>query len=423
MKEFDKIIGYDAIKIELVRLCDILVNPEKYKKFDVKIPQGLLLYGEPGVGKTLMAECFIKASKRKCFRFRKGKKDFDKEICDLFDKAKENAPSIVFLDDMDKFANEDEENSDAPEYVIVQSCIDFVKDSDVFVVATANNIDNFPDSLVRVGRFSKCLEVEKPEGKDCEKIMQYYLSKKKNLEKFDYVEFSKILNGMTCAELESIINEAGIYAAFDGKDVIEKSDMLKACLRNFYESPEDSLWTVKNPNEIKRVAYHEAGHAVVSELLRDESVSITSIANHTGTIGGITKNYFNEETCWPDLDFRIRAIKGLLAGKAANEIVFGEIDLGCGRDLSLAFHRVEKLIDDNVMLGFENFSSKTDGDEKRDRLSYIVSKEIERYYKETKKMLIDNREFLDKIANALLEKTTLLMNDIQEIKKTCKIVR
>lgn len=423
MKEFDKIIGYDAIKNELLRLCDILINPEKYSKFDVKIPQGLLLYGEPGVGKTLMAECFIKASKRKCFKFRKTNDKFDEELSALFDKAKENAPSIVFLDDMDKFASDESEDSDSPEYFIIQSCIDYVKDSDVFVVATANDIGCFPDSLIRVGRFSKCLEIGKPEGKDCEKIMQYYLSKKKNLEKFDYVEFSKILNGMTCAELESIINEAGIYAAFEGKEIIERADMLKACLRNFYDSPEDNLLTVKNPNEIKRVAYHEAGHAVVAEILRDESVSITSIANHTGSVGGITKNYFNEDTCLIDLDFKIRGIKCSLAGKAASEIVFGELDLGAGQDLSLAFHRVEKLIDDNVMLGFENFSSKSDGDEKRDRLSYIVSKEIEKYYYETKKILIDNREFLDKVANALLEKTTLLMNDIQEIKKSCKIVR
>lgn len=425
MKEFDRIIGYEPIKNELKRICDILVNPDKYKKFGVRAPQGLLLYGEPGVGKSLMADCFIKASKRKAYVFRKVKmgEDFVESISKLFEEAKKNAPSIILLDDMDKFANEDEEHRDAPEYVAIQACIDYLKKSDVFVVATANDIKSFPESLVRVGRFSKCIEIERPEGKDCEQIMQHYLSKKKHVGRFDYAEFAKTLNGMTCAELESIINEAGIYAAYEGKEKIGKDEMIRACMRVMYKAPEDSLSFSKNPNEIKRLAYHEAGHVVVAEVLNDESISLVSIASHLGSIGGVTKNYFDDDKCWINHDFRIGSVKRVLGGKAATEVVFGEIDLGAESDIGIAFHRVEGLIDEGVMLGFENYSSRSDGDGKRDRISDLVAKEVEKIYQDTKRILIDNREFLDKIANALIERTTLLMSDVQEIKKTCKLVR
>ena len=168
MKEFNKIIGYESVKKELMRVCDILVNTEKYKKFGVKVSQGLLLYGEPGVGKTLMAKCFISASKRKCFVCRKTKSNgsfFDK-IVETFERAKKNAPSIVFLDDVDKFAEEDDENSKAEEYVAIQSCIDNLNGRDVFVIATANAISPLPFSLMRNGRFSKRIEVEPPQGQD-----------------------------------------------------------------------------------------------------------------------------------------------------------------------------------------------------------------------------------------------------------------
>ena len=144
MKAIDKIIGYSGIKDELRQISDILKNSEAYKKLGVSAPRGLLLYGEPGVGKSLMSSAVIEESGRKTFTCRKDKPngDFVKHIKDTFDKAAENAPSIVYLDDMDKFTNGDERHPDAEEYVTVQSCIDEVKGKDVFVLATVNNIHN-----------------------------------------------------------------------------------------------------------------------------------------------------------------------------------------------------------------------------------------------------------------------------------------
>ena len=164
MSAFDKVIGYESIKKELIRFCDVLKNPERYRKLGVTIPSGILLEGEPGIGKTLMVNCFIEESGCRSFTIRKGKPngDFVNEICETFRKAKEEASAIVFLDDMDKFANEDEDHRDAEEYVAVQSCIDECKGSGVFVLATVNTRYCLPDSLIRVGRFDRVIEMLRP---------------------------------------------------------------------------------------------------------------------------------------------------------------------------------------------------------------------------------------------------------------------
>ena len=143
MNLFDEIIGYEDIKTELKIIYDIISNPDKYKKLGVNQPKGLLLHGAPGVGKTTMAKSFVNATDRKVFTCRKKKPDgeFVKDITELFEKAKENAPSIVFLDDMDKYANEDEAHKNAEAFVTLQTCIDDVKDMDIFIIATAQILE------------------------------------------------------------------------------------------------------------------------------------------------------------------------------------------------------------------------------------------------------------------------------------------
>ena len=125
MSAFDKVIGYETIKIELLQICDMIHNREIYEELGAKLPQGILLYGDPGLGKTLMAKSFIEESVLKAYivRRNKGNDDFIGDITDTFRKAKGNTPCVIFLDDMDKFANEDSNHHDAEEYVAVQSYI------------------------------------------------------------------------------------------------------------------------------------------------------------------------------------------------------------------------------------------------------------------------------------------------------------
>ena len=177
MSAFDKVIGYEGIKQELKQVCDMIHNPEIYKELGAKLPKGIIIHGDPGLGKTLMAKSFIEESGLKSYVLRrtKGTEDFVKEIMDTFLAAKENAPAIVFLDDMDKFANEDDDHIDAPEYVTIQSCIDEVRDADVFVLATANRIRKLPQSLARAGRFDYVLAVRRPTGNDSREIIKCFL--------------------------------------------------------------------------------------------------------------------------------------------------------------------------------------------------------------------------------------------------------
>ena len=180
MGAFDRVIGYEDVKTELIRYCDVLKNYEKYRKLRVVLPRGILLYGNPGIGKTMMAQSFIEESGCKSFLIRKDKPDGDfvNEIRIIFEKAKEETHSIVFLDDMDKFANEDQYHRDAEEYVAVQSCIDDCKDSEVFVLATVNDRYCMPDSLMRAGRFDKVIEMKNPVGDDSKRIVEFFLSQK-----------------------------------------------------------------------------------------------------------------------------------------------------------------------------------------------------------------------------------------------------
>ena len=428
MKEFDKIIGYEPVKKELKRICDILVNPEKYKKFGVKASQGLLIYGEPGVGKSLMADCFIKTTKRKCFVCRKTKAngDFVDEITKTFEEAKTHAPSILLLDDMDKFANEDDRHTDTEEYVAVQSGIDNVKDSDVFVVATANDIYKLPYSLKRTGRFSKKIEIKPPEGKDAENIIKFYLSQKENVGDVNLTEITRLLNTKTCADLETIVNEAGVYAASEGKEKIEHSDMIRACMRVLYDAPEaEEEVLFSNSSERNRMtAYHEAGHVVVAEILEPESVTLSSIANYTGDAAGITSTYQTQEY-FHSIKYMKNRVRVVLAGKAATSIKFDEIDVGATNDLQRAFKIASRFDDDYCGWGFDsNLCYSPDAsDTQKERHNQKVAQELKRCYKEVYEIIMNNMEFLEKIASKLLEKTTIMMSDIQEIKKTCKIVR
>jgi len=181
MRELDKVIGYEGIKREMYRILDVLKNPEQYNILGVNVPKGILLHGEPGIGKSLLARCFVAESHRPFYIIRKNKSDgeFVDHIRKVFREAAENAPSMILLDDLDKFANEDAFHTNAEEYVTVQACIDEVRDNEVFVIATVNDIHSLPGSLKRSGRFDKTFRMSFPKGKTAVKIISYYLSKKR----------------------------------------------------------------------------------------------------------------------------------------------------------------------------------------------------------------------------------------------------
>lgn len=416
MSEFDKIIGYKDVKTELIRLCDVIKNSEKYKALGVAPIGGLLLDGEPGVGKTLMADCFIKASGRKSFVCRKNKPDgeFVNEIKNMFAEAAENEPSIILLDDMDKYANEDDHHRNAEEYVTVQSCIDEIKGKDVFVLATTNGTNNLPKSLLRAGRFDVIITVDTPQGEDAVEIVKYYLSQKKAVAEINAEDVARLLSGRSCAALETVINTAGQYAGYANKEIIDNDDVIRACLRVIYNAPECSV--PHNPFILERTAYHEAGHAVVAEILESGSVDLVSVRKNTGTIGGFTA-YHNSDDYWASKIYMENRVIALLAGKAASEIVFGEPDTGVNSDLHRAFDIVQRFADNYCEYGFGYWEDRDSSPARLALRETRITADMEMYYAKARKILIDNRAFLDNLAKRLMEKDTIVASEIAKIKE------
>ena len=416
MSEFDKIIGYKDVKTELFRICDVIKNADKYKTLGVAPIGGLLLDGDPGVGKTLMANCFIKESGRKSFVCRKNKPDgeFVNEIKNVFTEAAGNAPSIILLDDMDKFANEDDYHRNAEEYVTVQSCIDEIKGKDVFVLATTNGTDNLPRSLLRAGRFDYVISVDAPEGKDAVEIVKYYLSQKKAVAEIDAEEIARLLNGKSCAVLETVINTAGQYAGYENKEMIGVDDIIRACLRVIYNAPESTA--PHNPVVLERTAYHEAGHAVVAEILESGSVDLVSVRKNTGTVGGFTA-YHNPDDYWISKTHMENRVIAILGGKAATELIFGEADTGANNDLHRAFDIVQRFADNYCSYGFGYWEGRDSSSDRLLRREDRITADMETYYARAIKILIDNKAFLEALAKRLQEKDTLVSSEIKEIKE------
>ena len=413
---FESVIGYRAIKLEVSRILDQLNNPDKYTAMGITEPRGLLFHGVPGVGKSTFAVNVVEASGRRVFVCRKDKSngDFVKHIVRIFDEAAENAPSIILLDDLDKFANEDERRRDTDEFVTVQACIDKVKDKRVFVVATANNIQKLPTSLIRAGRFDHVLELKCPMGKDAEEIVAFYLSKKPFVADLDVKLITRLLEGRSCAELESVINQAGTYAAFDGRDKVEMNDMVKSILRIIFKAPESFD---ADTNALPIVACHEAGHALVAELLEPGCVNLVTALNHDSIASGIASIHKNE--CYfYSKEMMENRVKHLLAGKAATEICYGVVDTGANSDLHRAFDIVHRFVDHYCSYGFGQFVlDRQCSNEVLERRDSRIAAEMERYYAETKRLLWENKSKLDRLIAQLVEEKTLLGEQVRKIMK------
>ena len=422
MSAFDKVIGYETIKNELLQICDMVHNKERYEALGAKLPQGILLYGDPGLGKTLIAKCFIEESSLKSYvvRRNKGNDDFISNITETFQKAKENAaPCIVFLDDMDKFANEDSDHRDAEEYVAVQSGIDEVKNCDVFVLATANEMRKLPESLVRSGRFDRKIEVKCPTDKDANKIIAHYLSDKKVSKNVNMEDLSKMISYSSCAELETILNEAAISAAYKRKTDIEMEDLVKSVLRMIYDSPDN--YTKASAEDMKKTALHEAGHLVVSEVLCPGSVGLASLRS-TGrdSTGGFIHR------C-KELSRRPYYVLVSLAGKAAVELYHCDtVASGCRSDINRACNYIRDGISENATLGFGMIDVSTrsfpeTSENMNSRSEAVTHAELERYMRIAKDILLKNREFLERVTAALIEKETLLYSDIRALTESTTI--
>ena len=412
VSKFDSVIGYRAIKQELLEICDMMKNPDIYKKLGATMPRGILLHGEPGVGKSMMANAFLNECGLTSYTLRRTKSDGDfiNEIKQTFNDAAENEPSVILLDDMDKFVSEEGRKE---EFSVVQACIDEVKDKRVFVIATANSTRDMPSSLTRAGRFDRKIEVKIPSGQDAVDIVHYYLKGKTLSEDVDFTDVAKMMSRKSCAELESVINEAAIYAGFERSEQVCMRHLVRAFLRTYFRSNEAAPWEQLDEKKRKKLAYHEAGHAAVAELLKPNSVGIISI--HSG-IEFATKGFVGMcERIENDED----QIALSLAGKIASEMMFGEIDEGAFRDMERAIFIIREELCDKGFYGMDLVTHfKEDMSETKHVLQEnCIRSELERQRYRVMKLLTEHRAFFDLIVKELMQKETLLHSDMQRIRK------
>ncbi|MCH5316239.1 MAG: AAA family ATPase [Eubacterium sp.] len=423
MNSFDKVIGYAREKEELLRLCDVLKNIDKYTRLGVKIPKAILLYGEPGLGKTLMAKAFIAETGRKVFHCKKNKSngEFVNEIKATFENAIKEAPSIIFFDDMDKFAEDNlDQNCNKEEFVTIQTGLEDITDKDVFVIATANDIDFLPNSLMREGRFGRQIQFAKPSFDDSVKIIQHFLSDKRISDEIRSQSLAYILSGESCAMLETVINEAGIFAAYANRDEITYADIKSAIVR--------TMLKLYDPKEVDNqtkwhIAYHEAGHAAV-KLLLNHPVGCLAIGK-TGKNGyGSGICHLAKQEVRSTYKVSEDRIMTYLAGRAGVEIQFQVTDMGTGKDLEMAMDELGHSLEHLAANGFkflylqERFSD-IQAFEQIDKNQQEKIRLIEELYNRTKTLLQQNKLLLDRLAQELHDKEVLLYDEIAAIAKEC----
>ena len=417
MDKFDeKVIGYDSIKETLRQIADVLKRPEAYKEKGVSMPRGLLMESAPGLGKSLMASILMEESGRKSFVFRRINEGntFLGEMKDIFDVAKEEAPSILLLEDLNLYV---ESNSPyAPEWACLQACIDETSDADIFVIATTNDTRYMPQSLLRPGRFDYILNLNPPLGKTAENIVSYYLRDKNLAKDVQISDIVKAMPQVSCATLETVMNLAAINSVYRDHAHVQKEDIIDALLKVVYNLRKTDC--EEDPQEHQMIAVHEAAHAVVGEVLHSGSIGIVTIRGSHGAIGGMESGFAvyakSEE------EFQDEIIK-TLAGKAGTALIYGIMDIRAAADIKKA----DQLLDiwlchfaGGVFSGVEPSENRLS----EPRLSYneaIKSAKLEELYRRAYKILYDNRDFLLAVQKELLEHETLLNSDLAKIRESC----
>lgn len=409
MSTFDKIIGYETIKEELMQICDMFQNRGKYDDIGAKPINGILIYGNAGVGKTTLAECFVEECGVNSYIVDKSFDlyKFAESFSDFFEEVRANAPAVVLLDDLDDFTE--------PIHNILQVEFDSIVDLDVVVIATAKDIDKIPDQLLRAGRFDRRIEMYLPTMQERSLIFEHYLKDKKT-ENINFEDLTMMTADCSCADIKAMVNEASINAVFSGRQKVCINDFVEVCLRRQYVSPD--LYTVVSEEDLRKTALHEAGHLVISEIFCPDSVGLVSVR----TDGKDSLNGF----VWrcKDLPRRIHDVIISLGGKAAVELYYAETCAsGCYSDLRKAIRQIRRGINDSGTcgIGMIDVSFAEMSESMNARNEAVIQSELEKYMFKARDILLKNRNFLEKATELLLEKRTLLHSDIKELKESLTI--
>ena len=447
---FEDIAGNDNAKQDLQEVVDFLKHPKKYKELGAKIPKGVLLVGNPGTGKTMLARAVAGEAGVPFFSI-SGSEFVEmfvgvgaSRVRDLFSKAKKNAPCIVFIDEIDAVGRKRGSGMggghDEREQTLNQILVEmdgFDGDTNVIVLAATNRADVLDPALLRPGRFDRRVTITLPERKDREAILKVHFKKKPTDETVDLDKLAAKTAGSSGADLANIANEAAIIAARRNKKKISNEELTEAFERVAI-GPERKA-KVMNDHEKELTAYHEAGHAIVGHVLPDsDPVHKVTIIPRGGT-GGVTWFLPPEDKSYTNVYEFKDILARAMGGRIAEQIIYGDdgITTGAGSDLRKATEIAREMVieqgmgkslrdqvfhEDNGGLMFDKMTRERPYS---DETAKLIDQEVSQLITEAKQramlVLKANRPFLDKLAEALLKEETLEETAVDEILKGTKL--
>ena len=433
--KFDDVAGLDEEKNEMIQIVNFLKNPEEFYKMGAKIPKGVLLAGEPGTGKTLIAKAiageagvpFIPMSGSEFIEMFAGLGA--SRVRKLFDKAKKISPCIIFIDEIDAIgarrtdaSGAETENNQTLNQLLVEMD-GFETNETIIVLAATNRPEMLDKALLRPGRFDRQIVIGLPDVKGREEILKIHSKGKKLAEDVSLKDIAGDTAGFTGAELANIINEAAIVATINKHKEITQKDIDDALKKVTVGVEKHSR--IMTDKDKYLTAYHEAGHAVVSRFLETQKdIKEISIIPR-GIAGGYTMYKQNEDKYYISKTEMLEKMVSLMGGRASEQLVLNDISTGASNDLEVATDIAKKMI---VVYGMNEKVGPISMNLERDpyqinlygeNFENTIGKEIEVLLKEAFNkaytLLQNNREILDRVANALIQKETLTAEEFEEI--------